>query len=59
MKTIEAILEIISVCFLGLGFIVAVAGKTGLCILCFILFALLGLICVWLEDEKERKIFKK
>ncbi len=54
MKTIETILEIISVCFLGLGFIVAVAGKTGLCILCFILFALLGLICVWLEDEKER-----
>ena len=54
MKIIETILEIISVCFLGLGFIVAVAGKTGLCILCFMLFVLLGLTYAWLEDEKER-----
>ncbi len=51
MKTIETILEIISVCFLGLGFIVAVSGKAGLCFMCFMIFATLGLVCSMLEDE--------
>lgn len=53
----EAILEITSFCFLGLGFFVS--EKPILSFLCFLIFALLGLVCISLEDEKERKMFRK
>ena len=53
----ETILECVSVGFLGLGFVFA--ERPILSIICFLFFALLGLACILIEDEKERKMFKK
>lgn len=53
----ETILECVSVGFLGLGFFLC--ERPILSILCFALFAVLGCICVYFEDEKERKMFRK
>lgn len=53
----ETILGCVSVGFLGLGFVFA--ERPILSIICFLLFVLLGLVCISLEDEKERKMFRK
>ena len=53
----ETILECASVGFLGLGFVFA--ERPILSIICFLIFVLLGLVCISLEDEKERKMFRK
>lgn len=53
----EIILELISVAFLGLGFVFY--EKPIFSVLSFLVFAILGSICVFLEDRKESRIFHK
>ena len=53
----ETILGLVSVGFLGLGFVFA--ERPILSIGCFVIFAVLGGIVILLEDCKERSIFRK
>ena len=53
----ETIFELISVGFLGLGFLFY--EKPILSMLFFFIFAAMGCLCVSLEDEKERRMFRK
>ena len=51
----ETILGCVSVGFLGLGFVFA--ERPFLSIICFLIFVLLGMVCISLEDKKRGRCF--